>query len=117
MCIQRVEFWRAEYVRGDTERVRTASYHFDLDNISFFLFASEETSNMGIRHTNKREPENLDPVPILSQEGLNQDDTRPAVAHDAVFGDITEDGPNYRDVSASHRFLVVANTDTNRLDG
>ncbi|KAG5754883.1 hypothetical protein H9Q70_002513 [Fusarium xylarioides] len=53
---------------------------------------------MGILRTNNREPGTFDPVPVLSQEGLNQDDARPTVAHDEVFGDITEDGPNYRDV-------------------
>ncbi|KAL7765460.1 hypothetical protein ACKLNR_003376 [Fusarium oxysporum f. sp. zingiberi] len=53
---------------------------------------------MGIVHANNREPRGLDPVPILSQEGLNHLEARPTVAHDEVFGDITEDGPNYRDV-------------------
>ncbi|VZH90076.1 unnamed protein product [Fusarium fujikuroi] len=53
---------------------------------------------MGIVHANNREPGTFDPAPILSQEGLNQDNARPTVAHDEVFGDITEDGPNYRDV-------------------
>ncbi|EXA43637.1 hypothetical protein FOVG_08542 [Fusarium oxysporum f. sp. pisi HDV247] len=53
---------------------------------------------MGIVHANNREPRGLDPVPILSQEGLNHVEARPTVAHDEVFGDITEDGPNYRDV-------------------
>ncbi|KAF5623167.1 neutral amino acid permease [Fusarium tjaetaba] len=53
---------------------------------------------MGIIHANNRESGALDPVPILSQDGPNQDDARPTVAHDEVFGDITEDGPNYRDV-------------------
>lgn len=72
---------------------------------------------MGIVHANNREPRGLDPVPILSQEGLNHVEARPTVAHDEVFGDITEDGPNYRDVSASHRFLAVSNTDANRLVG
>lgn len=59
---------------------------------------------MGIVHANNREPGTFDPAPILSQEGLNQDNARPTVAHDEVFGDITEDGPNYRDVRAFHRF-------------
>ncbi|KAF5698527.1 neutral amino acid permease [Fusarium globosum] len=53
---------------------------------------------MGIVHANNREPGTFDPAPILSQEGLDQDNARPTVAHDEVFGDITEDGPNYRDV-------------------
>ncbi|KAF5665077.1 neutral amino acid permease [Fusarium denticulatum] len=53
---------------------------------------------MGIIHAKNRESGALDPVPVLSQEGPNQDDARPTVAHDEVFGDITEDGPNYRDV-------------------
>ncbi|RBQ74970.1 hypothetical protein FVER14953_07377 [Fusarium verticillioides] len=46
---------------------------------------------MGIIHAKNRESGALDPGP-------NQDDARPTVAHDEVFGDITEDGPNYRDV-------------------
>lgn len=40
-------------------------------------------------------PDHLVPVP--SQNGEVYEDT----AHDAVFGEITEDGPNYRDVSAT----------------
>lgn len=58
---------------------------------------------MGIIHAKNRESGALDPGP-------NQDDARPTVAHDEVFGDITEDGPNYRDVRASHRSSAVSNS-------
>lgn len=37
-------------------------------------------------------------------------------AHDAVFGEITEDGPNYRNVRVSGVFLVHG-ADWYKLDG
>ncbi|KAF9775051.1 hypothetical protein IL306_006876 [Fusarium sp. DS 682] len=52
--------------------------------------------NMG--QSNKPEHESLDPVPIILQAAPVADDGALTVAHDAVFGDITENGPNYRDV-------------------
>lgn len=39
-----------------------------------------------------------------------------AVAHDAVFGEITEDGPNYRAVSQDSRSFWKF-TERNRSDG
>lgn len=44
----------------------------------------------------KKEINNLDQSP--SRVGEVEDD--PACAHDAVFGEMSEDGPNYRNVSA-----------------
>ena len=40
------------------------------------------------------------------------------VAHDAVFGEITKDGPNYRDVS-NHvsQCVIQVDVNVNRLDG
>lgn len=48
------------------------------------------------------EPE-IDPVP--SQVGEIYDMEKD-VHHDAVFGDNTEDGPNYRNVRISHMILL-----------
>ncbi|KAF4969448.1 hypothetical protein FSARC_3306 [Fusarium sarcochroum] len=42
----------------------------------------------------KQQPKDLDQVPT----DLSEVQYGPTVAHDAVFGDITEDGPNYRNV-------------------
>ncbi|KAM0332771.1 hypothetical protein ACHAPQ_005598 [Fusarium lateritium] len=51
---------------------------------------------MNNEQANKQEPTVLDLEPSrLSEVPVAG---APAVAHDAVFGDITEDGPNYRDV-------------------
>ena len=44
----------------------------------------------------KKDFNNLDQSP--SRVGEVEDD--PGCAHDAVFGEISEDGPNYRNVSA-----------------
>jgi hypothetical protein len=65
----------------------------------------------------KHEPESLAPVPTDPQDVEVQVIDAP-IAHDAVFGDITGDGPNYRDVSIRPLVCVIlVDTNTNRLDG
>lgn len=49
--------------------------------------------------TEKKEANNLTPVP--SQDGQ-------VCTHDAVFGEITEDGPNYRNVCILEGILTLA---------
>lgn len=49
--------------------------------------------------TEKKEANNLTPVP--SQDGQ-------VCTHDAVFGEITEDGPNYRNVCILQEILTLA---------
>jgi len=65
----------------------------------------------------KQEPENLAQTPSDARDVEVQVIDAP-IAHDAVFGDITEDGPNYRDVCI-HTLRCMMHTDTNmnRLDG
>ncbi|RGP80467.1 hypothetical protein FLONG3_1395 [Fusarium longipes] len=52
---------------------------------------------MNTEQTSKHESESLAPVPTDPQDVEIQDINAP-LAHDAVFGDITGDGPNYRNV-------------------
>jgi hypothetical protein len=76
------------------------------------------TVKMNNEEANKQEPACLDLEPSRLSEV--QAAVAPAVAHDAVFGDITEDGPNYRDVSKHLRTKVVLEkktADKDRLDG
>lgn len=40
----------------------------------------------------------------------------PPITEDAVFGEITEEGPNYRDVGIPNQ-LAVKNSNGKRLDG
>lgn len=40
----------------------------------------------------------VEPAPSLAGQEIT-DDEKGVVVHDVVFGDITESGPNYRDVS------------------
>jgi hypothetical protein len=61
------------------------------------------------------ESQHITPVPVEAGEvhdGVSKD-----IQHDAVFGDITEDGPNYRNVNPSVcsglLFLLISS----RLDG
>lgn len=55
----------------------------------------------------EKDPEAL--APVRSQvAGEVQDDT--ALAHDAVFGEITEGGPNYRNVRILLRHLPSSTT-------
>lgn len=51
----------------------------------------------------EEDPEGLTQVP--SKKGEIEDN--PAQAHDAVFGDITEDGPNYRNVRAIRKVVLT----------
>ena len=53
---------------------------------------------------NKTKPD--EESPPLPMHGEIQED--PAYAHDAVFGEITEDGPNFRDVRCPCRGAPVA---------
>ena len=65
----------------------------------------------------KQEPENLAQTPSDPRDVEVQVIDTP-VAHDAVFGEITKDGPNYRDVSVNtSQYVTQADTDMNRLDG
>lgn len=73
---------------------------------------------MNDEQANKQEPAclNLEPSRLSEVQVAGA----PAVAHDAVFGDITEDGPNYRDVSKHTRAKVVLENrtaDKDRLAG
>jgi hypothetical protein len=73
---------------------------------------------MSNEQANKQEPTCLDSEPSRLSEA--QVTGVPAVAHDAMFGDITEDGPNYRDVSNHSTTKIVLETeriDKDRLDG
>lgn len=78
--------------------------------MSFFFVSSIVLSiDMNNEQANKQEPAclNLEPsrlseIPVAGA---------PAVAHDAVFGDITEDGPNYRDVSNRSATKTVLETE------
>ena len=65
----------------------------------------------------KQEPENLAPTPSDPRDVEVQVIDAP-VSHDAVFGDITKDGPNYRNVSI-HALICMTQVDANinRLDG
>jgi hypothetical protein len=65
----------------------------------------------------KQEPENLAQTPSDARDVQVQVIDAP-IAHDAVFGDITEDGPNYRNVSI-HALICMtqAGANMNRLDG
>jgi hypothetical protein len=50
----------------------------------------------------------LDQIP--SRVGEVEDDVGPGHAHDAVFGEISEDGPNYRNVSAPYEHFYDLKT-------
>lgn len=65
-------------------------------------------------------PDDIEASPPIAREPsqlgeiIKEQDT---YTHDAVFGEVTEDGPNYRNVSISHvpfLFLVLTHV---RLDG
>ena len=65
----------------------------------------------------KQEPENLAPTPSGPRDVEVQVIDAP-VAHDAVFGEITKDGPNYRDVSIhTSQCVIQVDANMNRLDG
>lgn len=55
---------------------------------------------MGIMGKSKEDLEDLAAVPSHNQVGEVHDD--PAHAHDTVFGEIKEGGPNYRNVSMTN---------------
>jgi hypothetical protein len=49
--------------------------------------------------------------PIQSQQ-VGEIHSDPAYAHDAVFGESTEEGPNYRNVCRLSRYVIPAKTDS-----
>lgn len=53
---------------------------------------------MNNEQASKQEQESLAPV-VTDPRDVEVQAIDAPVSHDAVFGDITEDGPNYRDVS------------------
>lgn len=75
------------------------------------------TDTMNQVQAGKQEPENLAPTPSDPRDVEVQVINAP-VAHDAVFGEITKDGPNYRDASIhAPQCVIQAAANMNRLDG
>jgi hypothetical protein len=88
-----------------------------ISNMKNSSFSSPITGRMSSDQATKHEPETLATLPTNSQDVEVQVIDAP-IAHDAVFGDITGDGPNYRNVSNWDLCCVILiDTDMYRLGG
>jgi hypothetical protein len=80
---------------------------YNFRQFEFILFASSCTFDMS---KSKSLDQSLGVAPLPVEAGEVDDGVSKDIQHDAVFGDITEDGPNYRNVRPStSKLLSFAN--------
>jgi hypothetical protein len=60
---------------------------------------------MSALNEKKTDPEGLSTMPSQGMHDSNE------IVHDPVFGEISEDGPDYRNVSLSWKYFHICQTD------